>query len=131
MLNARDYRNNIRFRNTDAELLLNLEALWLDRADYSARGHSQLTMFVAAVGLFAFGRLDVASDVLELLPPQLPGKPRINARIAVRVLSNLLPLPAHLDPMILDDHATIRAWIENHRSRLRWSETDGRYQLDP
>lgn len=130
MPTAQDYRDSIRHRQNDKELLASLERLWSERENYQANGHTQLTMFVAAVGLFAFGRLDVVFDILELWPAQPPDKPRINARSAIRAVAELLPLPRHLDPMKVDDHASIRGWVSDHRSQLRWSEVDGRYRLN-
>lgn len=76
-------------------------------------------LFVLAAGLFAYGDLDKAEDVLTNVPTS--GGIR---RLAL-ALPALLPLPRDLD--VLQDIEPVREWLRQNRSRLRWSASAGAY----
>lgn len=76
-------------------------------------------LFVLATGLFAFGRIEVAEDLLDYLPSSG------GIRKLALALQALLPLPEGLEPW--RDQDAIRAWLRQHKKRLRWDEAQGRY----
>lgn len=80
-------------------------------------------LFVISVGLFTFGRLDVAEDILD----NIPGG-RVPANHLAGVLNRLLPLPADFSPR--ENPAAIREWLKVKRSRLKWDESLERYILE-
>jgi hypothetical protein len=124
-----------RFRATSQDLegdfLRHVEQLYFqekqkDRelpADAPERKSVPLGLYVLAVALLTYGRLDVIKDLLGNLPPG-----RHPARSLARSVSTLIPLRAGLDPL-KDPDATLD-WINEHRSRLRWHEEEGRFYLD-
>jgi hypothetical protein len=76
-------------------------------------------LFVFAVGLFAFGRSDLAEEVIDHLPAS--GDIR---RLALAIKA-LLPLPAELD--VLRDGAAVKRWLTTNLTHFHWSEELGRY----
>src|SRR5262249_34321216 len=115
-LNARNYRDDLKFRpgeQTDADQRTALELIWDQRKKDVSDATTQLHIFTCAVGLFAYGRLDVLEELLSLLPAQPPGGPRINARILARVVIDLIPIPNGdtLDPLRVENHAAILNWV--------------------
>jgi hypothetical protein len=103
-----------RFTGDDAALLGELE-----RHYPAATG---LERYVLAVALLTYGRADVVDAILTEMPPV--GHP---ARILARAVDALLPTNAST----VADPDGVRAWFVAHRDRLRWSEPDGRFHLDP
>jgi hypothetical protein len=77
--------------------------------------------FIFAAGLFAYGQLDVADDLLDYMPSSG------GIRKLALVLKALLPLPDPLHP--LRDPEGTRLWLQNHRDRLQWNEAAGMYEL--
>jgi hypothetical protein len=77
-------------------------------------------LYIYAVGLFAFGHLDSARDVIDNIP----------ASGSLKQLALVLPalLPG-LDRTAVADVETVRAWLDRFRDRLRWNEPAGRYEL--
>ena len=90
------------------------------RATALGGNQPNLGLFTLAAALLTFGRLDVVGDLLGNLPPD-----RNPARILVRSVSALVPLPDGLAPLV--DAPATAAWIEAHRQSLRWSEAEGRF----
>lgn len=80
-------------------------------------------LFIISVGLFAYGRLDVAEDILNNIPG---GRGSINHLAGV--LKRLLPLPSGYSPR--DNPNAIKEWLRVKRSRLRWDELAERYILE-
>ncbi len=76
-------------------------------------------LFVLAAGVFAYGRLEAAADVVDHVPSS--GAVR---RLAL-ALAALLPLPPGLDP--LADPEGFRRWLGAQRGALRWDEARGVY----
>lgn len=76
-------------------------------------------LFVLASGLFVYGELDKADDMLAYLP----------SSGGVRQLALALPalLPLTIDFYVWDDVDAVRSWLEQHRLQLQWSETAGAY----
>jgi hypothetical protein len=79
-------------------------------------------LFVFAVGLFTFGRLDVAEDIVHRAP-----KTGALRRLEL-VLDVLLPLPNNLEPMY--DPAGFQRWLAKHRNNLRWNSKSGLYEQE-
>jgi len=77
--------------------------------------------FVFAAGLLAYGRLDVAEDLLDCLPSSG------GIRKLALALKALLPLPEELHP--LRDPEGVWLWLRRHRDRLQWSEEVGVYEM--
>lgn len=77
--------------------------------------------FILAAGLFAYGQLDVADDLLDYMPPSG------GIRKLALALKALLPLPDQLHPF--RDPEGTRLWLQNHRDRLQWNEEAGTYEL--
>ncbi len=80
-------------------------------------------LFIASVGLFAYGQLNVAEDILDNIPE---GKSSLNHLAGV--LNELLPLPRDYNPR--DNPNAIKEWLRVKRSRLKWDESLERYVLD-
>jgi hypothetical protein len=78
-------------------------------------------LFVYAVGLFAFGRANLAEEILDNMPST--GDVR---RLALALVA-LLPLPGGVDP--LRDPEAVRTWLRAQLEGVRWDETIGRYVL--
>jgi hypothetical protein len=76
-------------------------------------------LFVLAVGLLAFGRLDVAEDVLSNIPSSG------SVRRLVLAFRAMMPLPENLDP--IKEPEQFRAWLQANETTLRWNEQIGRY----
>lgn len=76
-------------------------------------------VFVLAAGLFAFGRIDVAEDLVEHLPPSG------NVRRLAMALKALLPIPLEMDP--LREPEGMAEWLRANASELGWDESAGRY----
>ena len=80
-------------------------------------------LFLIGVGLFAFGRLDVAEDILDNIPAK-------NCPISVLAgVLRLLPLPRNLLSWH-DRPDAIREWLRVKSPRLNWSESKERYILE-
>jgi hypothetical protein len=77
--------------------------------------------FIFAAGLFAYGKLDVADDLLDYLPTS-GGIQKL-----ALALEALLPLPEKLHP--LHNPEEVRLWLQNHRDRLQWNDEVGAYEL--
>jgi hypothetical protein len=77
--------------------------------------------FIFAAGLFAYGQLDVADDLLDDMPASG------SIRKLALALKALLPLPNPLHPH--RDPEGTRLWPRNHRERLQWNEEAGMYEL--
>ena len=78
-------------------------------------------VFLLASGLFAYGHIEVAEDLLDYLPSSG------GIRHLALALQALLPLPQDIDPRI--DPEPIRQWLQHNRDNLRWSESRGTYVL--
>jgi len=76
-------------------------------------------LFVFAAGLFAYGHVEAAEDVIDCIPSS--GAIR-NLALALQAM---LPLPTDLNP--LQDPERLRGWLRDHRGRLRWEESSGTY----
>jgi hypothetical protein len=97
--------------------------LFNQAASESALKSEKNGLFLISVGLFTFGRLDVAEDILD----NIPGK-RVPASHLAGVLNRLLPLPPGFSP--LENPDAIKEWLEEKRSLLRWDESLGKYVLE-
>lgn len=78
-------------------------------------------LFILSVGLFAYGEVDKAADVVEYLPAEG------GIRKLALALPALLPLPAEYD--VLAAPEGVREWLERYGPRLRWREAEARYEL--
>lgn len=76
-------------------------------------------LYILASGLFAYGELDKADDMLAYLP----------SSGGIRQLALALPalLPLSIDFHVWDDVDAVRSWLEQNRLQLQWSETAGVY----
>ncbi|OUL35449.1 hypothetical protein BV372_11440 [Nostoc sp. T09] len=79
-------------------------------------------LFIISIGLFTFGNLDVAEDILDNIPAG-----RVPANHLAGVLSRLLPLPAGFSP--LENPAVVKEWLKENRFRLIWDESLERYRI--
>jgi hypothetical protein len=78
-------------------------------------------LFVLAVGLLAFGNLDMVDDILHNIPAA--GE----IRHLVFALKALLPLPENLDPQ--HDYDEMSKWISTNKAKLKWDEKKGKFLL--
>jgi hypothetical protein len=83
---------------------------------------ARLGIYLAAITLLTYGRLDVVADVLENIPAG-----RHPARVLARSVQDLLPLATELD--VLARPGAALAWVRENEARLRWSEAAGRFEL--
>ncbi|MCG8558690.1 MAG: hypothetical protein MI824_02715 [Hyphomicrobiales bacterium] len=98
-----------------------LAALSAEDADHPERMLSRHARFVFAAGLFAYGHIEVAEDLLDGQPPTG------GIRKLVLALKALLPLPDELDP--LRDAEAVRGWLRANRDWLAWDEARGAYAM--
>lgn len=80
---------------------------------------SRYGLFVLATGLFAYGHIEVAEDILNGIPPSGAVK-----QLAL-ALKAMLPLPNHFDP--IKNPELIREWLRNNKTKIRWNEELGKY----
>ncbi|BAY22448.1 hypothetical protein NIES2100_22110 [Calothrix sp. NIES-2100] len=80
-------------------------------------------LFIISIGLFTFGRLDVAEDIVDNIPG---GRGRVNHLAGV--VNRLLPLPPGLSPFGNPD--AIKEWLKQNRCRLSWDENLETYILE-
>lgn len=141
---ARRYREMVRFEfkrcppppdsNPDKAFRIHLEALYEqekkqllslvdENASESEIRNRKAGLFLISVGLFTYGRLDVAEDILTGIPG---GKGQI--RRLTWVMSVLLPLPEKLDALTQPD--LVSEWLKMNRSKLRWNENSQTYILE-
>ena len=83
----------------------------------------KVSLFVLSAGLFTFGRLDVAEDILIGIPDG-----RGSIRQLAWVLNVLLPMPKGFDA--LTNPTAVLEWLEIKRSRLKWDEKSEIYLLE-
>ncbi len=98
-----------------------LAELLARRAPASEIAGARLGVYVIALALVTYGRLDAVGDVLENLPPrEHPAR-----RGLAGAIRELLPVP---EPMSrLDSPAEVLAWIRANEARLRWDDDAGRF----
>ncbi|MEM7715885.1 MAG: hypothetical protein AAF349_20310 [Cyanobacteria bacterium P01_A01_bin.68] len=120
--------------NPDTALRIHLESLYEEgknkisclvneNASDSIIRREKVGLFVISVGLFTFGQLDVAEDILSGIPG---GKGSI--RRFTWVLKVLLPLPKELD--VLEQPDVVNEWLKLKRSKLRWDGSSEKYILE-
>jgi hypothetical protein len=80
-------------------------------------------LFIISVGLFAFGRLDVAEDILDNIPG---GLSPINHLAGV--LNRLLPLPPGFSSR--DNPDAIKEWLQVKYSQIKWNSNLEIYNLE-
>lgn len=84
---------------------------------------ARLGLLILSAGLFTYGRLEAAMDILDSVPP-----------VALQVgrlawcLNGMLPLPATLGDA-QRNAASIKTWLRSHQANLRWSEQQGKFVL--
>jgi len=94
-----------------------------DPADPELRA-AGLGLYVLAVALLTWGRLDVVEDILT----HVPGG-RHPARILARSVNFLVPLDAGFDAV--DRPLETLEWIRRHRDLLRWDPDRGMFVKEP
>jgi hypothetical protein len=87
----------------------------------SKQASIHIERFIFAVGLFAYGKLDVADDLLDYLPTSG------GIRKLALAIKALMPLPEKLHP--LRNPEGTRLWLQTHRDRLQWNDEVGVYEL--
>lgn len=114
----------------EAEFLAYAEGLYQQEKDRKAllqasgeASSANLSLYIPAVALLTYGRLEAVEDLLRNLPAD-----RHPARVLARSVDALIPLATNLDALS-NPEATL-TWINEHQSRLRWSPADGRFRLD-
>jgi len=82
----------------------------------------RLALFIIAVGLLTYGRLDVLSDILDNVPPSdLPLYRLLGVFRAVLPLPATLSIRTHLDG--------IRDWVAEHEGYLEWDSETTKFTL--
>ena len=82
---------------------------------------SKVAIFMASIGMFCFGHLDVIDDIIKYF--NLVPRP---VKVMVWVLRELLPLPQEIG---IDTPDLLKQWLFDNRDRLEWSEEKGKYLL--
>ena len=125
-MNGHDYRADFkrgsRWFDEDALYQLYLRH-WNDPQE------TPLGRFTYVVALVAYGHLEHVEHVLDLFPPQPEGSPRVDARVLISVVKDLLPLPDHLNPENVDDHEAIKQWLNANQHQLVWNVEKGLYEF--
>ena len=138
---ARRYREMVRFEfkrcppatdsNPDEAFRIHLETLYKEEkkllsllvdenASEAEIRNREVGLFLIGVGLFTYGRLDVAGDILTGIPE---GRGQINR--LTWVLNVLLPLPDKLDALTQPD--LVGKWLKLNSDRLTWDENSETY----
>ena len=99
-----------------------LQAITEGKSEDVIASHN-LFLFIMAVGLFAFGRLDVYQDILNNIPHDL-----VRWKGLSYVITRLLTTPTYLDP--LENSTEIAKWIKAKESKLKWDESLEKYILE-
>lgn len=81
-------------------------------------------LFLSALALLTYGRLDAVGDVLENMPAPLHPA---NRGLAPAV-NDLIPAPITLRAGTAPDD--LLGWVRAHEAQLRWDEDAGRFVLD-
>ncbi len=97
-----------------------LEATLVRSAPEREISGARLGVYLIALALLTYGRLDVIDDIVENMPP-LPHPAR---RGLAPALHQLIPAPAGSSP-----HALL-AWVHANAAQLRWDEDAGRFVLE-
>ncbi|WP_254563967.1 hypothetical protein [Oscillatoria sp. HE19RPO] len=97
-----------------------LTQLLKEKAPESVITTQKAGLFVLSCGLFTFGRLDVAEDILTGIPG---GKGSI--RRLAWVINVLLPIPKHFDALAHPE--AVREWLKVNYSRLKWDDYSEQY----
>ncbi|OUL29672.1 hypothetical protein BV378_05740 [Nostoc sp. RF31YmG] len=100
-----------------------LSRLLAEGASESLVKGTRITLFIISVGLFAFGRLDAAEDILENIPGGLSPVNHLSG-----VLNRLLPLPPGFSSR--QNPTAIKEWLKIKRSQLKWNSELERYNLE-
>ena len=140
---AKRYREMVRFEfkrcppppdsNPDKAFHIHLEALYKkdkkvllklvdENASESEIRNQKVGLFILSVGLFTYGRLDVAEDILTGIPGG-----RGSIRRLTWVMNVLLPLPEKLDALKQPD--LVSEWLKINSDKLRWDESSETYIL--
>jgi hypothetical protein len=83
---------------------------------------ARVSIFVLAIALLTYGRLDMADLIIANAPP-----PRSHLAGLLSALRDLLPLPANID---VRDGAAVRCWLQSQRDDLVWNEHAGRFETN-
>jgi len=81
---------------------------------------ARVALFVLAVALLTYGRLDMVELILSNAPP-----PDTHLSAFSSALRELLPLPKEIDPRHVQH---VRDWLAEHRQTLRWNDDAGRFE---
>ncbi len=96
-----------------------LHAFFEETLARARRENEPLAVFVAAIGLVTYGRIDVAAEALRNAPPAMP------AAYLVHALRALIPFPAGIDPF--RDRRAALEWLEANTPGLTFDESKQRY----
>ena len=86
-------------------------------ADGSGEALGRNSVYLLALVLLTYGRLDVVEDILENIP-----SPHVPARALARCVQHLLPMEG-LD--VLTETPAALLWYRTYRDRLWWDESAG------
>lgn len=133
------HNSDLKVPDNDSEFYDFLERLYLEEKDYP--GSDPFLVALYATGLMTYGRLDVVDDALEgmlMFDDQHIGG-SVHREQALQMAA-MLPMPIHQEqgyymalrdvPILLPSKSKVREWLDEHRSRLRWDETPGRFVLE-
>jgi hypothetical protein len=90
-----------------------LTQLVVDNTSEAIIQGEKVGIFIIASGLFAFGHLDVAHDILSGIPSG-----QADLRRLAWVLKALLPMPKYYDPLI--NPSDVQVWLIDWQDRLQW-----------
>ncbi len=134
MSKARKFREDIRSCTGVRDLYFPSEDAFYEHLELKYKEAKQKNLngdlFLIGVGLFTFGRLDVAEDILNNIPG---GRGSVNHLAGVL---KLLPLPRDYSPLVsrgynpLENPNAIKEWLRVKYSRLKWDESIERYILE-
>ena len=96
--------------------------------DLCTKGHAEakrgLDVYIMALALLTYGRLDVVDDVLENMPPD---RHPANRGLAGAVNQLIPAIPSTLRAGTSPQE--VLAWIRANESHLRWDEDAGHFVL--
>jgi hypothetical protein len=109
-------------KDPEEDFYLYLDSLYQQyHATFDAESETDRNaLFFLAAGLLSFGKIDVAEDLIDYLPPG-----RAGIRQLALALVALFPVPEHFDP--LQDPEPIKKWLRQNRDQLDWNPVEGQF----
>jgi hypothetical protein len=98
-----------------------LERILAEGGDPTGRGVRN-GIYLSAIALLTYGRIDVVGDILNNLPPQFTNMYQLH-----RVVDALIPVPSSL--RTIQDKDAVMTWVRDNIDNLKWNDEKGKFIL--